>query len=83
MLIMNRELKSTEMFKISTGSIVVGSFGGGLCPSNKLLLNFKKIIFILRKRRSGKDNDCSHLVLLSVTTDSRKKLRAKAIWSTM
>lgn len=83
MLIMNRELKSTEIIKISTGSIVVGSFGGGLCPSNKLLLNFKKIIFILRKRRSGKDNDCSHLVLLSVTTDSRKKLRAKAIWSTM
>lgn len=83
MLIMNRELKSTEMFKISTGSIVVGSFGGGLCPSNKLLLNFKKIIFILRKRRNEKNNDCSHLVLLSVTTDSRKKLRAKAIWSTM
>lgn len=83
MLIMNRELKATVIIKISTGSIVVGSFGGGLCPSNKLLLNFKKIIFILRKRRSGKDNDCSHLVLLSVTTDSRKKLRAKAIWSTM
>lgn len=74
MLIMNRELKSTEIIKISTGSIVVESFGGSLCPSNKLLLNFKKIIFILRKKRNEKDNDCSHLVLLSVNNRFTQKI---------